>query len=192
MRRLLVSLALAAVALPGAAFAQTVVFSFSQVGGTVVSTASGSIDLTGMTSLGPSTAAPFVDPNAGTAIAGTSGNITVYGGLNGPALFGADVTSTPNSSSGALFGFSGYDGVLLLPRNYVSLSAINASSTYNSRTFASMGLAQGSYTYFVGANTITLQIGEPVPEPTAWALMIGGFGVVGSALRRRRKTAARA
>ena len=26
----------------------------------------------------------------------------------------------------------------------------------------------------------------PVPEPTLWALMIGGFGLVGAALRRRR------
>jgi hypothetical protein len=28
-----------------------------------------------------------------------------------------------------------------------------------------------------------------VPEPSTWALMIGGFGVVGSALRRRRRVA---
>lgn len=27
-----------------------------------------------------------------------------------------------------------------------------------------------------------------VPEPTSWALMIGGFGAVGGALRQRRKT----
>lgn len=27
----------------------------------------------------------------------------------------------------------------------------------------------------------------PVPEPAAWAMMIGGFGIAGSALRRRRK-----
>ncbi|MBS0331409.1 MAG: PEPxxWA-CTERM sorting domain-containing protein [Proteobacteria bacterium] len=30
----------------------------------------------------------------------------------------------------------------------------------------------------------------PVPEPAAWALMIGGFGLVGAAVRRRRVAAA--
>lgn len=35
--------------------------------------------------------------------------------------------------------------------------------------------------------TITI---DPVPEPAAWALMIMGFGLVGSAIRRRRTPAA--
>ena len=32
--------------------------------------------------------------------------------------------------------------------------------------------------------------GNGVPEPTTWALMISGFGLVGSALRRRQQTLA--
>jgi len=28
-----------------------------------------------------------------------------------------------------------------------------------------------------------------VPEPASWAMMVGGFGLVGGALRSRRKTA---
>jgi hypothetical protein len=31
----------------------------------------------------------------------------------------------------------------------------------------------------------------PVPEPAAWALMVGGFGLVGGAMRMRRKTVLR-
>lgn len=31
--------------------------------------------------------------------------------------------------------------------------------------------------------------GAPVPEPTSWAMMIAGMGIVGSALRRRTKVA---
>ena len=34
------------------------------------------------------------------------------------------------------------------------------------------------------------QIGSATPEPTSWALMIGGFAVVGGAMRRRRRNAA--
>jgi hypothetical protein len=30
----------------------------------------------------------------------------------------------------------------------------------------------------------------PTPEPAAWALMIGGFGLAGAAMRRRRRAAA--
>ena len=35
------------------------------------------------------------------------------------------------------------------------------------------------------------QLASAVPEPAAWALMILGFGIVGSALRRRRRTQVR-
>jgi hypothetical protein len=31
--------------------------------------------------------------------------------------------------------------------------------------------------------------GNGVPEPAAWAMMLAGFGLVGSAMRRRQKVA---
>ncbi|MFS0736897.1 PEPxxWA-CTERM sorting domain-containing protein [Sphingomonas sp. 1P06PA] len=37
-----------------------------------------------------------------------------------------------------------------------------------------------------GPGAITLAGGPAVPEPAAWALMIGGFGMVGGAMRRRQ------
>jgi len=33
-----------------------------------------------------------------------------------------------------------------------------------------------------------LSFAAAVPEPTAWAMMIGGFGLVGFSLRRRTNT----
>jgi len=39
---------------------------------------------------------------------------------------------------------------------------------------------------FLGARSTA----NPVPEPATWAAMIGGFGMAGAALRRRREVLA--
>ncbi|WP_394760874.1 fibrinogen-like YCDxxxxGGGW domain-containing protein [Phenylobacterium sp.] len=46
--------------------------------------------------------------------------------------------------------------------------------------------ALGSYQIFVRETATYEPSGAGVPEPAAWALMIGGFGLTGAALRRRR------
>ena len=39
------------------------------------------------------------------------------------------------------------------------------------------------------SSAIQFDIGaSPIPEPAGWALMIGGFGVLGAAIRRRKRT----
>ena len=43
---------------------------------------------------------------------------------------------------------------------------------------------------FFGSYTAS-QTPPGVPEPASWALMLGGFGVVGTAMRRRHKTSVR-
>ncbi|MET0307973.1 MAG: PEPxxWA-CTERM sorting domain-containing protein [Sphingomonas sp.] len=45
------------------------------------------------------------------------------------------------------------------------------------------------YVYLDGFGAVTPPGG--VPEPSAWAMMIGGFGLAGAALRRRRRIAVR-
>ena len=37
---------------------------------------------------------------------------------------------------------------------------------------------------------ISMASGTPAPEPGTWAMMVGGFGLVGAAMRSRRKIAA--
>jgi hypothetical protein len=37
----------------------------------------------------------------------------------------------------------------------------------------------------LGASTLTITTGAPVPEPANWAMLIAGFGLVGAAMRRR-------
>ncbi len=41
----------------------------------------------------------------------------------------------------------------------------------------------------LGASTLTITTGGPVPEPANWAMLIAGFGLVGAAMRRRRQGA---
>jgi len=47
-------------------------------------------------------------------------------------------------------------------------------------TFSSLG-----YTYNQLDN---VQVSGAVPEPASWALMLGGFGVVGGAMRSRKRS----
>ena len=43
---------------------------------------------------------------------------------------------------------------------------------------------------FAGSNSTSFTLtGDAVPEPASWAMMLGGFGLVGGAMRARRKAA---
>ena len=58
---------------------------------------------------------------------------------------------------------------------------------------SSLKIAPGQYTFVLDGSSFAGQ-GElsvsSVPEPAAWALMIGGFGLAGASLRRRRASVA--
>jgi PEP-CTERM motif len=46
----------------------------------------------------------------------------------------------------------------------------------------------GDYTLAINGPG-TVNVGGAVPEPTTWAMLLAGFGIVGGALRRRRRQA---
>jgi hypothetical protein len=56
--------------------------------------------------------------------------------------------------------------------------------------FTSITLNAGSSSVFFNFDNLTLATAIPaaagVPEPASWAMMLGGFGLVGGAMRRRR------
>jgi hypothetical protein len=70
---------------------------------------------------------------------------------------------------------------LSLGRHTLTLSGSTASF--------SVDTPDGPYRYdgFSVDQTVTLNVGG-VPEPTSWALLVGGFGFVGAGLRARRMT----
>jgi len=75
----------------------------------------------------------------------------------------------------------------------------NATAFY--KIDAGAGLDSFTLKYLASSNAVLYHTGSPppppppppppgVPEPATWALMIGGFGMVGTTLRRRRSAVA--
>lgn len=116
-------------------------------------------------------------------------------GFKGPAVIGTGTSYNPATSGSGdqfLFFFNNI-GDVGVPFDFVSGSAISSTATVANATFASLGLTTGTYTYSSAADTITVKIAlaPPIPEPAAWALMIGGFGLAGSAMRYRQRVSVR-
>ena len=112
--------------------------------------------------------------------------------LQGPDNFGTGTDlAFATSGTGDIFGLNFDEGLLNVPGGYVRFDPISGTSTYRGETFASLGMAPGSYTwtwdtlpYAEGTDSVTLNV---VPIPGAvWLLGSGLLGVIG--FRRRSKT----
>ncbi len=76
--------------------------------------------------------------------------------------------------------------------NFIGLRATSGGQTFFGYAFTTNNVINSYAFESVAGATITASaaIPAPVPEPATWAMMIGGFGAVGSTMRyRRRKTA---
>jgi hypothetical protein len=142
-----------------------------EVGGDVVLSGAGTMNLT---SLGLST--PFfrgssIVPSGAQFGCGTAGpgpfNCVIFTGgtITQPANFGTGGQTLGNSASGDFFGI-GFDGSarrLFVPTGYVSGSFISGATTFNSTTLATLGATVGTYTWSWGsganASSIILQVG---------------------------------
>lgn len=111
-------------------------------------------------------------------------NSGIYWGVGSSATLGttttfagnllADQSITLNTSAKILCGRAiALNAAVTMDTNTISSNCANGGGYDSGRTdFASQG--------FSGSG------GGAVPEPSAWALMLGGFGLAGVALRRRR------
>ncbi|MFL6725277.1 MAG: PEPxxWA-CTERM sorting domain-containing protein, partial [Sphingomicrobium sp.] len=87
-------------------------------------------------------------------------------------------------------------GLADLPANYVLAGCTPFSQKYNQNnnyiltggTFNAIKIVTTSHLFEVKQNSINLAAAF-VPEPGTWGLMLLGFGGIGLALRRRRRTA---
>ena len=89
------------------------------------------------------------------------------------------VVDLGNASSGALTDFEAGTGT------YHSFGYVRQPAITINETVTSFSTAFSS-TPFAGASLTDIRtIGGPVPEPATWAMFIGGFGLVGAAMRRK-------
>ncbi len=172
-----------------------VIIQFLQDGANVTVTASGTFDQTGLTFVAGGAKGSTSNLTASTGIfsIGPSGSINTYSGLTGPAAFGTGSFTNTATTSGSAFQISGSQGRVSLPSPFTSGGPISSAAVFANRTLANLGLTTGQYVYTAPFDTITVNVGPfatvpgAVPEPAAWAMMIGGFGMVGGALRSARR-----
>jgi hypothetical protein len=144
------------------------IVTLQQVGPNVVATGSGPIDLTGLSSFGAASVSGAIAPSVAEIIV-ASGNVDIYFGVSGPSSFGTGGFTFAGSSSGDPVGIdAGINRLLMVPAGYISGAALSDTSTYNSATFASLGVTPGIYewTWGTGANqNFTLDAVAPtVPD----------------------------
>ena len=148
----------------------------SEVGSNVVMTASGTIDLTGLT-LVTSNAGPYGGGGLGggsaTFLMGTTNvYFNEYSGFTSvPSNFGTSgggLGST--SSSGDVFGIITQGAppyLLVVPTGFTSGGQISSTQTFTGQTFSSLGLVAGTYTYTWGSGqSLSVVVGGVVPTPT--------------------------
>jgi len=63
-----------------------------------------------------------------------------------------------------------------------------ASDTLTSLTFSSTNAGNPQGAPFLAGLTTATESVAAVPEASTWATMVGGFGMVGGALKRRQRT----
>jgi len=177
-----------------------IIININEVGSDVVTTVSGSIDLTGLTDRSPVNQPAVVRPIDAVIFVGPLQSGEGFAipadallGATGPSSFGSGLTTFPSSGSGDFVGVLSPGGMAQIdvPRNYVSGTMLSATDKYSGTTLSDLGLTPGTYTYHWGtggdSHTLTVQIGA-VPEPSSLALALtGGALALGYAWRRHRR-----
>jgi hypothetical protein len=108
----------------------------------------------------------------------TSGTKSLGTVAKGKTIDLAPISGAGDEEVTILTGFAPFIGNGLVSFNFASTKSFSVGpAAANLNLLASIG----------GAATLTYNYTSPVPEATSWALMLLGFGGVGTAMRRRTK-----
>ncbi|QJU58544.1 PEPxxWA-CTERM sorting domain-containing protein [Sphingomonas sp. AP4-R1] len=111
---------------------------------------------------------------------------TLYTPLLGPSQWGTGESFLATQTSGDAIFFDGTG--IYLPAAYVSGSPLSASMTLGNVDMSQLGLSGDVVFSLVSGDTLTIRgVSGAVPEPATWAMMVGGFGMIGGVMRSRRK-----
>lgn len=174
-----------------------VVITLQEQGSDVVATASGTLNVAdlSLTDFG-NFSTGFINPDGGNIVLGSVGGVFSpyhgYTSITGPSSYGGgSLFKTPTSFSGDYVGVA-LGSQLRVPENYTSGTTISSTATWANTDFATLGVTPGDYVWSWGsganADTLTLNA-SAVPEPSTWALAIGGLVCGGWSLARRRRRA---
>lgn len=172
----------------GAGLSQAaLVINVNDVGGQVVISATGSINIAAVAVAPTGTNANFSPYNNRNAFyAGDGSNVDYYKVGFANFTLGALSQVIPISSSGPIMVGVELD-YLVVPAGYVSGSDLSGSTNTYSGSIASLGMTVGSQTRTFSngsfSDSVTVNVGV-VPEPGAWLMGMVGLGIFG--LRRRR------
>ena len=173
-----------------------VVVTASEVGGNVVFSGGGTLNLADLNPLLQSCfIRGFVNPTFGVYQGGGSQgceNATAYGPVTGPTSFGVGSFANADNFSGDFAGINTFAGGPVVPDNYISGSSIFSTSTYLAETFQSLGLTPGVYEWTWGTtnpDSYKLIIGQPAAVPGPLPL-VGAAAAFGFSRRLRKRIAA--
>jgi len=142
-----------------------------EVGGNVVLSGAGTMNITSLGSTSPFVRFSGVVPQASQFGCGLAGpgpfNCVIFTGgtITEPANFGTGNQTLGSSGTGDFFGigFANSTRRLFVPSGYTSGSFISGTTTFNSTTLATLGATPGTYTWSWGAgvtaSSIILQVG---------------------------------
>ena len=166
-----------------------------------MATGSGAINLTGLTlfATGGGGIPAGIEASSGRISTGPTGFVfqDEYVGFTGPTSFGSGGFFFPNTGSGDYvgiegqgFGPSGVIRFLFVPQGYVSGAALSDSMTFNSATFASLGVTPGTYVWTWGTGlenqNFTLVIGGAGVPDSGSTVSLLGCALLGLATLRRK------